>query len=55
MTYKIKPSTEYADGFVIETSTSAWIPMDQANVMYQAYLEWVAEGNVAEEFSEPET
>lgn len=52
MTYQIKAATEYADGFVIETSTSTWIPMDQANVMYQTYLEWVAEGNVAEEWQE---
>jgi len=29
----------------------AWIPPDEANTDYQEYLKWVAEGNVAEEFS----
>jgi len=27
---------------------SAFIPFDEGNVDYQAYLKWVAEGNVAE-------
>lgn len=27
-----------------------WIPMDAGNVDYQAYLEWVSEGNTPEDW-----
>jgi hypothetical protein len=31
-------------------SDSAFIPMDESNTDYKQYLEWVAEGNTAEEW-----
>jgi hypothetical protein len=36
---------------VVRTSDNSWIPMDEDNTDYQAYLAWVAEGNTAEEWS----
>ena len=33
---------------ITRTSDNAWIPMDEANSDYQAYLLWVSEGNTAE-------
>lgn len=32
----------------------AWIPLDEANIDYQAYLKWVEEGNTAEPFVPPD-
>jgi hypothetical protein len=35
------------DNSIIRLSDNAYIPFDEQNVDYQAYLKWVAEGNVA--------
>ena len=34
---------------ICRKSDNAYIPFNQANTDYQDYLEWVAEGNTAEE------
>ena len=36
---------------VVRVADSAWIPMNEQNSDYQQYLDWVAEGNTAEEWS----
>jgi len=35
---------------IYRISDEAWIPSDEANTDYKQYLEWVAEGNEAEEW-----
>ncbi len=36
---------------IVRIADSAWIPKDESNSDYQAYLAWVAEGNTAEEWT----
>ena len=44
--YKINNTNKH----IFRTIDEAWIPMDEVNTDYQAYLKWVAEGNEAEEW-----
>ena len=48
--YKLtNPSHEQTESTVIKRLTDgAFIPKDPANIDYQEYLEWLAEGNTPE-------
>ena len=53
MTYKLikNPFTDKVDCVQLTNSTTnvvLIIPYDESNTDYQAYLDWVAEGNTAE-------
>ena len=48
--YKLLPQQQTPSGLkdadtILRTADNAFIPMDEANTDYQAYLKWVAEGN----------
>ena len=47
----IEPTTNKEKTVIKRLSDSAFIPFDEGNTDYQAYLAWVAEGNEAEEWS----
>lgn len=44
-TYKLTNSLQQ---FVVRLGDGAFIPFDEANTDYQAYLKWLEEGNVPE-------
>jgi hypothetical protein len=49
MYQKLKDSMTGADANCIKRlADNSFIPMDEANTDYQAYLAWVAEGNTPE-------
>ena len=44
--YKIvKDILKNTDSGILRIADNAFIPMDEANTDYQAYLKWVEEGN----------
>jgi len=45
--YKMYKLTSF--NMILRTSDNAFIPMDEANTDYQAYLAWVAQGNILAE------
>ena len=49
--YTVTNGDPLVAGVVLLRSDGLWIPTDLANRDYQEYLEWVEEGNVAEEWN----
>ena len=52
MSYALHFSSYSDDPTIVRLSDTAFIPAHEGNKDYQEYLEWVAEGNVAEEWQE---
>ena len=55
MSYKKHENKDYEGNivsvYILNKETGAWIPPDELNSDYQAYLKWVADGNTPEEAS----
>ena len=50
--YKIQINFETGkQACLLRIADEAYIPFGEANTDYQAYLAWVAEGNIAEEWN----
>lgn len=46
MTEQYKEIVQDGEIAIFRVADSAWIPCSPANIDYQAYLRWLAEGNV---------
>jgi hypothetical protein len=49
MTYQLTTSNN-----IKRLADNAWIPVDEANIDYREYLEWVKAGNLPDPAPEPE-
>lgn len=47
MSYKVTTSV-FNQTIIFHIDSSSWIPEDESNADYQAYLSWIAEGNTPE-------